>query len=224
MLHNLNDIEHAYYINLESRTDRKEQVEQELNTIGLTNFQRFNAIKATNGAIGCTLSHLKLLEMAIENNYSHILILEDDIQFLDPDLFKIKFNDFLLLHQNNWDVVLFAGNNIPPYFHVDDTCIKVTRCQTTTGYLVNGHYIKKLYDNMKEGLNKLIKNPQMHFYFAIDKYWFYLQQLDNWYLIIPLTVIQRESFSDIEQRITNYKNLMIDLDKAHLKLPKSILL
>ena len=40
-----------------------------------------------------------------------------------------------------------------------------------------------------------------------------LQQNDNWYLITPLTVTQREDYSDIEQRNTNYTWLMTDLDK-----------
>jgi hypothetical protein len=49
--------------------------------------------------------------------------------------------------------------------------------------------------------------------YAIDKYWFNLQKVDNWFLIIPLTVTQREDYSDIEKRPTNYTNVMTDLDK-----------
>jgi len=221
MLTNLSDIQHAFYINLEHRTDRREQIECELSVMGI-NARRFNAISNKNGAIGCTMSHLKLLNNAISNNYSHLLILEDDIQFLEPELFKQKFNRFLELHGNNLDVIIFSGNNVPPYIPVDDTCIRVTRCQTTTGYLVNGHYLRILRDNIKEGLEKLIKNPQMHYFFAIDKYWFCLQQFDNWYLIIPPTIVQREGYSDIEKRVTNYKNMMTDIDKAWLNLPPSI--
>jgi hypothetical protein len=52
--------------------------------------------------------------------------------------------------------------------------------------------------------------------FAIDKFWFSLQSADRWYLITPLTVVQREDYSDIEQRNVNYKNLMLDLDKKEL--------
>ena len=221
MLTNLSDISNAFYINLEHRTDRREQVEHELSIMGI-NAQRFNAIVNNNGAIGCTMSHLRLLNNAIEKNYSHLLILEDDIQFLEPETFKTNFNKFLELHGNNWDVIIFSGNNVPPYIPIDETCIRVTSCQTTTGYLVNGHYLRTLRDNIKEGLEKLIKNPLMHYYFAIDKYWFCLQKFDNWYLIIPPTVVQREGYSDIEKRVTNYKNMMTDIDKAWLNLPPSI--
>lgn len=215
MIQSFADITHAYYINLEERTDRCELVQQELSNIGL-NATRFPAIKMENGAIGCTLSHLKLLENALKNNYSHILILEDDIQFLNPELFKSQINKFFSLHGNLWDVIIISGNNIPPYSIPDNTCIKVNRCQTTTGYLVNGHYIKKLHDNMKEGLRKLIEQPAMHFYYAVDKYWFHLQQQDRWYLIMPLSVVQREGYSDIEKRHTNYSLAMLDPDKQYL--------
>ena len=58
-----------------------------------------------------------------------------------------------------------------------------------------------------------MENPQMHILYAIDKYWFNLQKIHNWFLIIPLTVTQREDYSDIEKRATNYAQVMTDLDK-----------
>ena len=53
-----------------------------------------------------------------------------------------QFNKFLETHEleSSFDVALIAGNNMPPFTEIDDTCVKVTRCQTTTGYLVKNHY------------------------------------------------------------------------------------
>jgi len=212
---NINDIRHAYYINLEHRTDRRVHIEKQLSILGI-NAERFNAIKMTNGAIGCSMSHLKLLQLAVDNKYDHILIMEDDITFLDPELFKTQMNKFLELHGNQWDVILLAGNNMPPYETPDDTCIKVSRCQTTTGYLVNGHFIKVLAQNVKLGLTHLLNNPAEHTKFAIDKFWFVLQQESRWYLITPLTVVQCEGYSDIEKKVINYSKIMTDLDKEAL--------
>jgi glycosyl transferase family 25 len=214
-LTNINDIKHTYYINLEHRTDRKQHVEEQLTNIGITNATRFNAIKMENGAIGCSMSHLKLLQDAYKNNLDHILIVEDDITFLDPELFKAQLNKFLNSH-TNWDVVLFAGNNFPPYKYVDETCIKVSSCQTTTGYLVNGHYIKVLLQNIKTGLTHLIHKPTEHTKFAIDKFWFILQRECEWFLIMPPTVVQYDDYSDIEKRHTNYTNVMLDINKSYL--------
>lgn len=212
-MNEIKDIKHAVYINLESRKDRKQHVESELKKIGIS-ATRFNAVKIANGALGCSLSHLKCLEIAKKNNWEHVLIVEDDILFLNPSVFINHFNIFLKKHKE-WDVVLIGGNNIPPYKTIDKTCIKVTRCQTTTGYLVKNHYYDTLIDNFRNGINLLLKNPDKRISYAIDKYWFQLQEKDSWYLIIPLTVSQKEGYSDIEHKLTNYTSLLIDLDKKH---------
>jgi glycosyl transferase family 25 len=211
----LNDIKNAFYINLEKRTDRKIHVEEQLQKIGIK-AERFNAIKMEDGAIGCSMSHLKILQDALNNNLDHVLIIEDDITFLNPELFKKQINKFFELHNNKWDVVLLAGNNMPPYESIDETCVKVSRCQTTTGYLVNGHYIKVLIQNIKMGLTHLINKPDEKDKFAIDKFWFVLQNASRWYLIIPLTVVQREDYSDIEKKNINYTKIMQDLDKEEM--------
>jgi glycosyl transferase family 25 len=212
----LEDIKNAFYINLDHRTDRKEHVTGQLTNLGLQCFERFNAIKMENGAVGCSMSHLKILQNAVQNNWDHVLIVEDDITFLDPGLFRANFETFLQRNGNNWDVILLAGNNMPPYDPVDNVCIKVKRCQTTTGYLVNGHYIKKLMENVKMGLTQLMYKPASHAMYAIDKFWFVLQAVDKWYLIIPPTVVQREDYSDIEKKRINYQKIMMDLDKKEM--------
>ena len=215
VLNSVTDIKHTVYINLEYRTDRKVHVEQQLASIGITSPTRFNAIKLPNGALGCSMSHLRCLQIAKEQRWPHILLCEDDIQFLDPNLFVKQINGFLENHEedSSWDVLLVAGNNMPPYGIEDDYSVRVFQCQTTTGYLVKQHYYDKLMANIKEGIEKLIKEPHNHRFYAIDKHWFKLQQEDYWFLITPLTVVQREDYSDIEKRRTNYMKPMTDLDK-----------
>jgi glycosyl transferase family 25 len=212
-MNNISDIKNALYINLAMRTDRKKHVEEQLSNIGIK-AERFNAIELKNGAVGCSMSHLKCLEMAKQNNWEHVLITEDDILFLNPTLFVNQINAFLNNHKN-FDVLLIAGNNMPPYTKIDNSCVKVTRCQTTTGYLVKQHYYDTLINNYREGIKKLIGEPSKHTLYAIDKYWFKLQEKGKWFLIVPLTVTQREDYSDIEKRRTNYTNVMIDLDKKN---------
>ena len=177
--------------------------------------QRFEAIDMPNGAIGCSTSHLTILETAKANNWDHVLIVEDDILFTNPNLFIQQFNKFLSNH-TDFDVVLIAGNNIPPYVNIDDTCVQVKQCQTTTGYLVKSHYYDKLIQNYKNGIMGQIIQPNERSLYAIDRFWFNLQRLDKWYLIVPLTVAQREDYSNIEKRPTNYLSVMLDLDKRWL--------
>ena len=215
----LEDITNIFYINLDHRTDRKDHVESQLSKIGLQSFQRFSAIKMENGAIGCSMSHLKLLQLALKSGLDHVLIVEDDIEFLDPELFRVQLNRFLKEQQKKgslWDVILFAGNNMPPYTIIDDTCVKVSHCQTTTGYLVNGHYIEKLMNNIRTGLTNLLRYPEKHLLYAIDMHWISLQKSDQWFLITPLTVVQRDDYSDIEKKVVHYQKAMTDLDKTEI--------
>jgi glycosyl transferase family 25 len=211
------DIKHAFFINLDSRPDRKQHVEGQMSALGIP-AERFKAIKLKNGAIGCSMSHIKVLEMAKANDLPHVLIVEDDILFTKPAVFVEQLNRFLA-GRKDFDVVLFAGNNMPPYAVVDDSCIRVSKCQTTTGYLVQRHYYDTLIANYKKGIECLMREPQNHHLYAIDKYWFHLQAIHKWYLITPLTVVQREDYSDIEKRPTNYMRHMLDLDKQSLFRP-----
>ena len=91
----------GFYINLDHRTDRKRHIEQQLEQIRMTdNITRFNAIKNANGRIGCSLSHLKCLQMAKEAKWESVMILEDDILFMLPDKFVENANSFFSNKQN----------------------------------------------------------------------------------------------------------------------------
>ena len=213
-------LENILFINLSHRLDRLQHVTQQFRLLGITHAERFNAIQTQSGAIGCSLSHIKCLEMAKKNKYKQIFICEDDITFTNPQLFLENMYQF----ENseycaNWDVLIVGGNNVPPYLQKTDYLIKISNCQTTTGYIVREHYYDVLIQNMKEGVNHLLRNPENKREYAVDMYWKKLQQRDKWYMIIPPTVVQYENYSDIEGRDVNYNHLLTDLDKEWLFRP-----
>lgn len=207
----IEDLKNCIYINLEHRIDRKENIINQFNKLNIP-IKRFNAIKNKFGAIGCSLSHLKCLAIAKENKWEHVMIVEDDIYFLDPEQFKINLDNFLKSNID-FDVLLISGNNFTPYVKVNEYCLKVNNCQTTTGYIVKNNYYDTLIQNIKEGVLYLMKQPYNHRYYAIDVWWKQLQKKDNWYLLIPLNVIQMVGYSDIEKKVTNYTNVMVKYDK-----------
>jgi GR25 family glycosyltransferase involved in LPS biosynthesis len=207
---------HALYINLESRPDRREHVETELKKMNI-HAERMNAIKMAEGAIGCTLSHIRCLELAKERQYPHVFIVEDDITFLQPELLLEnlkKFEENVELQR--WDVLIIGGNNCPPYTKVTDYCIRAFNNQTTTGYIVKSHYYDTLIANFKESAQMLMRNPHNKREFALDMYWKRLQQTGVWLMIIPATVTQYQDYSDIEKRVVNYDHLMLDIQKDWL--------
>jgi GR25 family glycosyltransferase involved in LPS biosynthesis len=209
-------LENTIFINLETRKDRLEHVKQELAKIGVNNPERFNAIRLKSGAIGCSMSHIKCIELAKSRGYEQVFICEDDITFTNPTLLIENLTKFAKNEDINWDMCLIGANNVPPFMKVTDYCIRVFYAQTTTGYIIKKHYYDTLIKNIKEGLHLLMKSPNMGQLYAIDMYWKRLQLQDWWYMIIPPTVKQYENYSDIENRCTNYDHLMLDLDKQFL--------
>ena len=62
-------------------------------------------------------------------------------------------------------------------------------------------------------------NPTNKFDYALDKYWLRLQKENIFVMLIPPTVIQYESYSDIEKKEVNYQGLMLDMEKKWLQKP-----
>ena len=188
--------ENTHFINLEHQLERLAHIKKELAKINVVG-NRFNAIKLANGVVGRSMSHLKCLELAKQNGSPYVFICEDNIQFLDPELFLKNLELFCESVNTEWDVLIISGNFSPPFESIGDFCVKITNCQTTAGYVVQQHYYDTLIANYKESISK-----------NKDEYaWKQLQENDRWYMIVPQTVVKIE-FSDVEERETNYKQLI----------------
>ena len=97
--------EHTFFINLNHRTDRLEHVTQEFNKMGIT-AERIEGIQPKSPAVGCTLSHIKCLELAKTRDYEEVFICEDDITFTNPELFGFNFPNCelaILLTNSFWE-------------------------------------------------------------------------------------------------------------------------
>jgi len=205
-------LKNTLVINLEHRKDRLEHVQSEFKKMGI-DAERINAVKMNNGAVGCTMSHIKCLELAKQRDYEYVFICEDDITFRNPELFKRNLQKFYENDDINWDLLIIGGNNVPPFQQVTEYCARVFYCQITTGYVVKKHYYDTLLKNFRESANGLMREPNNPSTYALDMYWKRLQLQDFWYMITPPTVTQYESYSDIENRNVNYENMMLDMEK-----------
>tara|TARA_B110000261_G_scaffold136859_1_gene154920 strand:- start:685 stop:1140 length:456 start_codon:yes stop_codon:yes gene_type:complete len=126
-------IDKIYYINLEHRIDRKEHIENQIKKYidpELSITKRFNAIENKNGHIGCSKSHLNIIEECIQNNYNNVLIFEDDFEFIiEESEFKNYLNKFFTKY-SNYDILLLGVNG--PSFANKSDFFKVTNSQTTS--------------------------------------------------------------------------------------------
>jgi hypothetical protein len=203
----MENIDCVFYINLEKRLDRRQYVEKELSSIGIPKhkIERYKAIENKNGAIGCTLSHIMCIKMAIQRGLDNVMIVEDDICFTDKEFMKKSFSK---IFNYSFDVFML-GVNLFDYQPIDDTMIRVLGAGTTTGYIVQKHYFETLLANYKKGLELLIKTNDKSQY-CIDSYTIRtLQHSDNWMTFRKLTVSQLADYSDIEKQNVNYDVYML---------------
>jgi GR25 family glycosyltransferase involved in LPS biosynthesis len=200
------------YINLEHRLDRKELILHEIQKIKNIDEGRIYRIDAVLepmcGHIGCGKSHIKALELAIENNWSSVLILEDDFVFNEHYEGEHSFNK---IQPIEWDVVLLAQvyhcNQDSEYNFLK----RARRSTTTSGYIVRRHYYPVLLDNFKSSVAIMEREFQFHsenciaqnepvsklnICSAIDQHWFSLQDRDTFYAFNSSIGHQRNSWSD----------------------------
>lgn len=101
-------LQNILYINIEKRKDKKDFTEKQLKKINRTAI-RIDAIDHTDSIdkkeriLGCTYSHIKALEYAIENKYENVLILEDDSKFL-TDSVKLDIPEDAIMVYLSWKV------------------------------------------------------------------------------------------------------------------------
>lgn len=202
MTHHISKI---FYINLDERADRKEEIESELTTYDLLDHsERIQAFYTPGqGILGCTMSHLKALKLAKERKYKNVLILEDDFQFT---ITKEELDNQLtaLFEQGpEFDVCMISFNiqqSIPTEYPFLQ---KVIKAQTASGYIVS----ESLYDSiieLYEWAIPLLDQTREHWNYANDQCWKLLQPNSNWYAFTNRCGKQRPGYSDNSERFEDY--------------------
>lgn len=200
-----------FCINLDHRIDRLNETKQEFEKLEL-DFERISAVYNEKRGLGCTLSHIKCIEIAKQKNYNYCVVCEDDIKFeINKHNFNLLIAKFL---ESTSDVLIICGNhfigngdnkNITNY---NDYFYRTTDTQTTTCYAVKQHYYDKLLDNYVKSSKYLSKCTESRYYkYSIDSMWKLLQKNDSWLIPKIYCGTQRKSYSDIEKRIVDYTNI-----------------
>lgn len=188
------DLPSILVINLPERKDRWIRVENEFQT-WRTVVERVDAIRATPGWKGCSLSHRKCIEIAKNRGWEWVLIIEDDCQLTDDA--KNRFRELLPVlwaRRNEWDVFNGGPSQIkdlrnlnvvssePPLFDI--------KSYVTQFCLIHQDYYDTFLDKVGEHVR-------------IDL--FHLESSRVW-CTYPHLSIQAPGKSDIENRSMDYTN------------------
>lgn len=192
-----------YYINLEHRADRREEVEIEFNQLGLHNYKRFNAVRNINGALGCALSHRAVLETWASKTENLLMVCEDDISFLG-DLKSLKDLLIQFKEDDRLDVMCLAYNHFNQVKY-NGIFFQTSDCQTVSCYVLKPYMRDIMIDNFSLSIKLLEAGVYNQYKVTIDQVWKVLQKDYNFVIPKKRFAIQRESFSDIEQKVVDYK-------------------
>ena len=216
----LNDFfDHIYCINLAYRKDRWNKVSEEFQKHNL-NVERVEAVygktlknltNLADGAYGIILSNLLIFKDSLKKGYEKILILEDDIYFIDA--IHEKFWNKIEFLPSNWDLLYLGGNTVfefgwyemisgrkdisinrNTYNKLDYDLIKTgwTQCAYSIGYNT------KIFPDLIQILEKF-EEPIDVTLPKLSNTQFY-----NSYIFFPTLARTYDNYSDIENRITDY--------------------
>ncbi len=206
-------IDAILYINLEHRTDRRAHLEAEFQRMEIPaqKIHRVDAIKNANGALGCTMSHIKCLKLVEENpTWKTVMIMEDDYTFRGKRQVEFTrplsaFFQAYPVGADTWDVFLPSYNHWNARIENtdDDRFKRVRYSQTTSSYVFQRRYLEKLKTNFRESAANLLRHGKQPIH-CLDIHWTKLQLEDKWFLIIPSLGYQYDNHSDIEGRVVRY--------------------
>ena len=187
-------VDGIFYINLDHRTDRREEIERELRDIGLP-FERFSAIPSCPGIIGCGYSHLSVLKEARRRGYKNVLIFEDDFQFLiNSDTFHGYMKDFMD-EIKSYDVIMLGYNIQKATESHSSLALKVLEAQTASAYIVNSKFYDTIIHLYEESF-PLLESTGQHWVYANDQVWKRLQPYSEWYATSIRVGKQRASMGE----------------------------
>jgi GR25 family glycosyltransferase involved in LPS biosynthesis len=207
----MDNIGAVYYINLDHRIDRRKEFEEEIKKLGFPQkkVHRISAIHTPGfGILGCGLSHKKALETFLESEHTYALIFEDDFTLtLDENYCKFLL-DYSFKQNIEFDILMLAGN----VFKEEETQYpflkKILDAQTASAFIIHRKFAPKLVQALGESTQLLEDWYKQHHEkkheYCNDIYWKKLQPISNWFILKPKLGMQRESYSDNEQKITNY--------------------
>jgi GR25 family glycosyltransferase involved in LPS biosynthesis len=209
----MQNINKIYYINLDHRSDRREQFNQQITThfkdgILENRIERFPAIKHDHGLLGCSMSHLEVIKKAKADGARYILVFEDDFEFIvSRETFENNITKLFEQVENNaldFKVIMLAYNaNNRAEIENNDILDSSTDVQTCAGYLVNSAYYDELIQCWEEGV-RLYQETWKDWVYGCDQYWKKLQK-EKWFLFKTRIGKQCSGYSDCGKRFIDYQ-------------------
>lgn len=201
-----------YYCNLECRPDRKIEFLGEMEKIGVPaeKIHRIEAVYTPGfGILGCGKSHNLALRHFLQSGKDICAIFEDDFMFTESKETVDKVLRQIFEKNIYFDCIMLSGNILQAIETEIPFLKKVFDGQTTSSYIITRNFASILLQLWEEAATRMeehiTQNGKICHWFCLDIAWKQLQPPNHWFVVEPKFGLQRESFSDIENKITNHK-------------------
>ena len=207
----MDHIDAVYYINLDHRTDRRKQIEEELDKLDVPSEKRvrISGIYTPGfGILGCGLAHKKTMETFLASSHKTCLVLEDDFEFsVDIDYAKLLLG--AIFEENvEFDCIMLAGCILQAKPTAYPFLLKVLDAHTASGYIITkdfAHVLLESYTESTKLLDTTYKETgQKIISYHNDIWWKRYQPYFNWFILNPRIGEQRVSYSDNLERDLKY--------------------
>jgi hypothetical protein len=167
----------VYYINLDTSTDRRKEMENELETYGVINYHRIPAVNGrdqeqlknlistakntTDVQLATTMSHMKAIYTAYKNGDDYAIILEDDMSFSTVPFWKKTILEIVENLPLDWTILNIGQINCQNGEMINHT---EKNCYSACAYLIN----KKGMENIEKYISEK-KDPQSRDYKGVSR-------------------------------------------------------
>lgn len=150
---------HTSVVSLDKFPKRWEAFQERATKAGLTGYKKFHAIEGDkvppsgwfrggNGAWGCLMSHLRIVQDALmDDEPGHILVFEDDAVFSDDWLERM--HKIMEEVGNNWDMLYLGGQHlhmprVKPYrMPYNKEVVNARNINRTHAFAINKKFLRK---------------------------------------------------------------------------------
>jgi len=197
--------------------------------VGDTYFKIREPDYASNSEVGCTLSHLKAIETAYNDNHEKVIIVEDDINLLPIKTWDKTLDEFLETAPKDWEAI-YDGSRKDKHYNKNIEFIK---------YSISHPFGAWFYIVNRKGMESILNKFKQDKYYILDAYSnnlkrsglsgitadIYIPWLINAYSCKTnfAMVINNEFTSTIHDSHTNgHKNITMDIINRIYKNNKNI--
>jgi GR25 family glycosyltransferase involved in LPS biosynthesis len=221
-----NKFDKIYYLNLDSREDRKNRIEDHFNKFKITaeripgtvitpeqvnDYNKGMILDEYNlglapARIGCAVTQLKAIQAAKDAGAKNVLIFEDDAFIFEEHIEALKEALKELEYLPKWDMLFLGANVLAPIHQIAPHVGKMTGAYCAHAYVVNAHFFDKMLEYKYEQFK------------AYDEYIFNEMRNPNYniYAVLPIIATQYESYSNIEGKDVNYRDVLVNSYKGNI--------